>query len=192
MAGKYITNFKINFEDLKLCDPCIRGKLTQKPFKQVTDELYIKEPLELIHMDLCGPMKIPSLGGARYFFILIDDFTRRYFVYFLKTKDETIEYFMEFKLRYEKATEFKIKNIRTDNGTEFVNKEFENFLKNEGIRHQLTVPYSPQSNGVAERYNRSLIETARTLLLDSELPTEFWAEAVATAAYLKNCTPNKH
>ncbi|UYV82191.1 hypothetical protein LAZ67_21001303 [Cordylochernes scorpioides] len=149
------------------------------------------EPLELIHMDLCGPMTNKCLGGSRYFFVLVDDFSRRTFVYFLKTKDETFDRFRDFKARVENELNLKIKDVRTDNRTEFINDRFKGFLIKNGIHHQLTTTYSPQSNGVAERITRTLVETARTLLIDSRLPMPFWAEAVATAAYVKNCTSHK-
>ncbi|UYV66039.1 hypothetical protein LAZ67_3006262 [Cordylochernes scorpioides] len=116
---------------------------------------------------------------------------RRTFIYLLKNKDETLGKFEEFKARVENELNLKIKDVRTDNGTEFTNHRFKNFLIKNGIHYQLSTTYSPQSNGVAERVNRTLIETARTLLFDSGLPMAFWAEAVATASYVKNCTPHR-
>ena len=77
------------------------------------------------------------------------------------------------------------KTFRTDNGGEYTSSQFENYLKAEGIRHELTVPKTPQQNGVAERLNRTLVEMARSMLLDSKLPKKFWGEAISTAVYLK-------
>ncbi|UYV85167.1 hypothetical protein LAZ67_X004795 [Cordylochernes scorpioides] len=128
---------------------------------------------------------------SKYFFVIVDDYSRRIFVYFLRSKDETFERFEEFKARAENELSLRIKDVRTDNGTEFCNSRFEGPFKRSGIHHQLTKTYSPQSNGVAERVNRTLIDTARTLLIDSKLPMMFWAEAIATAAYIKNCTPHR-
>lgn len=124
-------------------------------------------------------------------YVIVDSYTRRTFVYFLKTKDETFGKFEEFKKRVENELSTRITAIRSDNGTEFVNHRFEDFLGASGIRHQRTVPYTPQSNGVAERMNRTLLDMARTMLLDAKLPIQFWAEAVATAVYLRNCAPTK-
>ncbi|UYV75826.1 hypothetical protein LAZ67_13001452 [Cordylochernes scorpioides] len=185
-----VLGFNVNFKNLPECEACIMGKLTRQPYHPVTTNCTTK-PLELVHMDLCGPMPYQSLGGSKYFFVLVDDFSRRTFIYFLKNKDETLGKFEEFKARVENELNLKIKDVRTDNGTEFTNHRFKNFLIKNGIHHQLSTTYSPQSNGVAERVNRTLIETARTLLFDSGLPMAFWAEAVATASYVKNCTPHR-
>ncbi|UYV74280.1 hypothetical protein LAZ67_11002829 [Cordylochernes scorpioides] len=188
--GNLVYGHDIKYRNLPECDSCIMGKLSSEPYNPVTRN-NTTEPLELIHMDLCGPMANKSLGGSRYFFVLVDDFSKRTFVYFLKTKDETFDRFRYFKARVENELNLKIKDVRTDNGTEFINDKFKGFLIKNGIHHQLTTTYSPQSNGVAERINRPLVETARTLLIDSMLPMPFWAEAGATAAYVKNCTPHK-
>ncbi|UYV80925.1 hypothetical protein LAZ67_19002198 [Cordylochernes scorpioides] len=185
-----VLGVNVKFKNLPECEACIMGKLTRQPYHPVTTNCTTK-PLELVHMDLYGPMPYQSLGGSKYFFVLVDDFSRRTFIYFLKNKDETLGKFEEFKARVENELNLKIKDLRTDNGTEFTNHRFKNLLIKNGIHHQLSTTYSPQSNGVAERVNRNLIETARTLLFDSGLPLAFWAEAVATASYVKNCTPHK-
>ncbi|UYV76012.1 hypothetical protein LAZ67_13002147, partial [Cordylochernes scorpioides] len=185
-----VLGFNVKLKNLPECEACIMGKLTRQPYHPVTTNCTSK-PLELVHMDLCGPMPHQSLGGSKYFFVLVDDFSRRTFIYFLKNKDETLGKFEEFKTRVENELNLKIKDVRTDNGTEFTNHRFKNFSIKNGIHHQLSTTYSPQSNGVAERVNRTLIETARTLLFDSGLPMAFWAEAVATASYVKNCTPHR-
>ena len=84
-----------------------------------------------------------------------------------------------------------VKVLCTDNGGEFTSDEFKNYLKKEGIVHQLTIPKCPEQNGVAERFNRTLMEMVRSMLADSELPKTFWAEALATAIYLQNRSPTK-
>ena len=101
------------------------------------------------------------------------------------------DYFLEWKALVEKATKKKIRTLRTDNGGEYTSTQFQEYLKAEGIRHELTVPKTPQQNGVAERLNRTLVETARSMLLDAKLPKQFWAEAISTAVYLKNRSPSK-
>jgi transposase InsO family protein len=85
----------------------------------------------------------------------------------------------------------KIKTIRSDNGKEYCNKEFESFLIRYGIEHQTSTPYSPQQNGLAERMNRTLVERAKCMLFDAQLSKKFWPEAVATAAYIVNRSPTK-
>ena len=106
--------------------------------------------LELIHSDLCGPMENQSLGGARYFLTFIDDFSRKVFVYFLKCKSEVLEKFLEFKNKVENELDRKIKVLRSDNGREYINSQFDKCLKKFGIKHQTTIPYTPQQNGVSE------------------------------------------
>ena len=91
----------------------------------------------------------------------------------------------------EKSTGRKLKAIRTDNGGEFTSKEFEAHLTREGVRHELTVPKTPEQNGVAERMNRTLVETARSMLIHANLPHRFWAEALSTATYLRNRSSTK-
>lgn len=171
------------------CSICMKGKCTQKPFH--TSETRADEVLEIIHTDVCGPMNKSSIGGAKYLLTFTDDKSRYVFVYFLKGKDEVLSKFREFHTMIERQTGKKLKVLRSDNGTEFVNNAFDDYLKNNGILRQLTVPYTPQQNGVAERFNRTLIEMARCMLVGSNLGEHLWAEAVNTAAYLRNRAPTR-
>src|SRR5215469_9456007 len=109
-------------------------------------------------------MKQVSLGGAKYFLTFIDDKTRNTFVYFLKSKDEVLKYFQEFKALAENQTGKRIKILRSDNGGEYVSHAFKAYLKSNGIHHQTTVAYTPEQNGVAERANRTIVERARSML----------------------------
>ena len=177
-------------EVMDICVGCIQGKQQRLPFPISKGER-AKDILEIIHTDICGPMNNISLGGARYFLTFIDDKSRKTFVYFLKTKDEVFDKFKEFKSMVEKQIGKKIKILRSDNGGEYTSKKFEQYLKWKGIIHQTTVPYTPEQNGVAERANRTIVERARSMLHAKNLGYEFWAEAVATAVYLKNCSPTK-
>ncbi|CAD7002894.1 unnamed protein product [Ceratitis capitata] len=115
--------------------------------------------------------------------------SRRIFTFFLKSKDEVFENFVTFKNMVERQTGQKIKALRSDNGREYINKRFDDFLKQHGIARQLTIPYSPQQNGVAERANRTLVEMARSLLVHSNMPEFLWAEAVQSACYIRNRAP---
>ncbi|KRX55804.1 Retrovirus-related Pol polyprotein from transposon TNT 1-94 [Trichinella sp. T9] len=150
-----------------------------------------KEVLELVHSDICGPMQVTSVGGARYFLSFIDDFSRKSFVYFLKHKNEALPKFKDFIAVVERQTSKRVKCLRTDNGREYVNNMFAEFLMRKGIRHERTIPETPQQNGVAERMNRTLVEKARTMLIDANLSPDLWAEAVGTANYLRNRCPTK-
>ena len=121
----------------------------------------------------------------------IDDSTRYVWVYFLKSKDQVFEKFLEWKAMVEKSAGRKLKVFRTDNGGEYTSKEFEGYLMTEGVRHELTIPKTPEQNGVAERMNRTLVEATRAMLVGANLPHRFWAEALSTATYLRNRSPTK-
>ena len=174
----------------KPCIACIQGKQSRSPFKKSGSQRGTTF-LKLVHADLCGPMSEPSWSGARYLFSLIDDFSAMTFGYFLKTKDQVLEVFKEFKTLVENQTGHTIKIFRTDNGGEFVNQEMNEYLKNNGIRHQTSIPYNPEQNGVAERANRTIMEKSRCMLHNAKLNKKYWAEAVSTAIYLKNRSPTK-
>jgi hypothetical protein len=149
------------------------------------------KPLEIVHSDVCGPMRTTSLGGARYFVTYIDDFSRKVWVYLLKSKGECLEKFKEFKALVETQSEHKIKVFRSDNGGEYISKGFQGFLKAHGIEKQTFTPYRPQQNGVAERANRTLVEMARSMLHAQNLKKSLWAEAVVNAAYTRNQCPSR-
>lgn len=136
-------------------------------------------------------MSEKSLRGAKYFLSFVDDKTRYAWVYPLRSKDEIYGKFHEWKAMTELSTGRKLKYIRTDNGCEYTSKEFEDYFKTEGVCHELTIPKYPEQNGVAERANRTLVKTARSMLIESRQPQSFWAEAVATATYLRNRSPTK-
>lgn len=171
------------------CITCKKGKQTRLPFKGEGDKA--KSLLQLVHSDLCGPMETQTLGGAKYFLTFIDDYSKKVYVYFLRNKSEALEKFKEFKHEAENQLDAHIKILRTDNGLEYVNKSFSDYLKSNGIIHQTTTPYTPEQNGTAERMNRSLVERAKCMLLNTNLPKQFWADAVHTAAYVINRSPTK-
>ena len=123
------------------------------------------EPLGLVHSDLCGKITPKSAEGVEYFLTLTDDRTRHVWVYALEQKSETFSKFCEWRASVEKSSGHKLKTLRTDNGGDFMPREFQNFLKAEGVRHEVAVPKTPQQNGVAERQNRTLADSARTMLI---------------------------
>ena len=118
-------------------------------------------------------MKTPTHGGAKYFVLFIDDFTRKTFVYFLTQKSQVLEKFKEFKAFAENETECQIQTLRSDNGGEYTSKAFNEFCRNHGIQRQFSTPYTPQQNGVAERKNRTLVESARCMLQHAGLSSVF-------------------
>ncbi|KAJ8717783.1 hypothetical protein PYW07_005713 [Mythimna separata] len=172
-----------------ICISCCEGKQTRLPFPNSGTRA--NALLEIIHTDLCGPMETPSAGGGKYFITFIDDYSRKVYVYFLKNKMDIKSVFEKFKIEVENQLEKKIKILRSDNGKEYCNKELSNFLAASGIRHQTSTPYTPEQNGLAERMNRTLVERAKCMLFEAKLQKSFWAEAVATAAYIINRFPSR-
>ncbi|GJV99080.1 putative ribonuclease H-like domain-containing protein [Tanacetum coccineum] len=146
----------------------------------------ISQPLQMLHMDLFGPTSARSINHKTYCLVVTDDFSRFSWVFFLASKDETSGILKRFITEIENQLNHKVKVTRCDNGTEFKNKEMNEFCRLKGIKREFSVARTPQQNGVTERKNRTLIEAARTMLADSILPTVFWAEAVNTACYVLN------
>ncbi|CAI7886197.1 unnamed protein product [Closterium sp. NIES-53] len=172
-------------KEIGSCPTCLETKFTDFPFSSGTGP--VKAPLALVHMDVVGPTRAPSLSGSRYFLTIVDDHTRAVWVYPLKNKGEVAAAVLkEWMPRAQRESGHKVKVIRTDNGGEFIGADFEAVLKKKGIQHQLTVPYNPQQNGVAERFNRTLQEGARTLLGRAGLPDPFWVTALRQVALVKN------
>jgi hypothetical protein len=124
-----------------ICKGCALGKNIKKPFPRSNNRS--KEILDLIHSDVCGLMLVKSLGGSSYYVIFIDEYSRKTWLYLLKTKDEVFNKFQEFKAEIENLTNKKIKTLRTDNGGEYTSKEFVAFCKSAGIRRELIVPHNP-------------------------------------------------
>ena len=175
----------ITFEKDRVCSACIAGKQhgAKHPAKSI---ISTTRPLELLHMDLFGPSSYTSLGGKKYGLVIVDDYSRYTWVFFLRSKDETQETFITFAKQVQRQFKQDILMIRSDNGSEFKNYTVQDFVENEGIVHQFSAPYTPQQNGVAERKNRTLMELARTMLDEYKSPYNFWAEAVNTACHASN------
>ena len=131
-------------------------------------------------------MNAKSLSGAEYFLTFIDDKTHYIWVYVLKHKHEVYTRFLERKSMVERSTGRKLKTLHTDNGGEC---RVKSYLRTEGVRHELTVPKTPEQNGIAERMNRTLVESVRSMLADAQLPHKFWVEVLSTAVYLRNRSP---
>jgi transposase InsO family protein len=142
-------------------------------------------PLELLHMDLFGSIAYISIGGSKCCLVIMDDYSRFTCVFFLQEKSQTQETLKGFFIRAQNEFGLRIKKIRSDNGTEFYS-QIEGFLEDEGIKHELSSPYTPQQNGVVERKDRTLLDMARTMLDEYKTPDRFWAEAINTACYSIN------
>ena len=173
---------------LDFCENCVLGKSHRVSFgvgRHTTQGV-----IDYVHSDLWGPSQVESLGGKRYFLSIVDDYSRRVWVYILRFKHEAFGKFKEWKQLVENQTGRTVKKLRTDNGLEFCNREFEQLCTESGIARHLTVAGTPQQNGLAERMNRTLMDKVRCLLIQSGLPKTFWAEATCTAAYLINRSPS--
>lgn len=173
-----------------VCEGCVLGKHHRQPFPK-EGAWRAKQVLELVHTDVCGPMNTLSHGKNRYFILFIDDFTRMTWVYFMRQKSEAFVIFKKFKALVEKQSGRFIKMLRSDRGKEYTSNEFHKFCEDEGVERQLTVGYTPQQNGVSERKNQTVMEMAKSMLLEKGLPKTFWPEAVNTAVYLMNRCPTK-
>ena len=183
----YVTNHQPS------CEDCVYGKQHRAPIPQKAKHR-ATAPLQLIHMDLCGPISVPSFGGALYLYLIIDDYSRYIWMKTLKSKDEALKYFKEYVAWAEnlhQAQGFRVQRVRSDNGGEFTSKEFDRYLVSKGITPERTNPKTPQQNGVAERDNRTIMENTRTMMHAAKLDKRFWAEAAYTAVYLRNLCPTK-
>jgi len=129
-------------------------------------------------------MTVPSLGNFVYHVLSIDDYSRKTWIYFLKAKDEVLNKFQEFKDLVENLSRRKIKILRSDNRGEYISNEFKDFCREAGIKRELTTAYNPQHNGIAVRKNRSIVEAAKAMIHDQNLPMHLWAEASSIAMYV--------
>ena len=149
------------------CQVCVQAKQPRK--SHTTTETRNLAPLELIHSDLCEMNGVLTKGGKKYFMTLIDESTRYCRVYLLKSKDEALNFFKIYKAEVENQLDRRIKRLRYDRGGEYFSNEFDAFCVEHGIIHEMTPPYSPQSNGVAKRKNRTLTDLVNAMLDTSGL-----------------------
>ncbi|GJU68558.1 retrovirus-related pol polyprotein from transposon TNT 1-94 [Tanacetum coccineum] len=176
---------KLKFEKDHLCSACAMGKNKKKPHKPKSEDTN-QEKLYLLHIDLCGPMRVASVNAKKYTLVIVDDYSLFTWVKCLRSKDEAPDFIIKFLKMIQVRLKVHVRRIRTDNGTEFVNQTLREYYEKVGISHETYVARSPQQNGVVERRNRTLIEAARTMLIYAKAPLFLWAEAVATACYTQN------
>lgn len=174
-----------------VCLGCIYGKMSRKPFPSLLLDSRATQPLEIVHTDITGPVTSQSLGGAIYLLMFTDGYTRFKIGYLIKRKSEALKCFQEYKALAEKHHEKPIRKLRTDGGGEYTSNEFSHLLKKKGIEAQRTTPYTPQSNGMSERANRTIVGTTRALLHAVSAPKQYWGEAAMTAIYVRNRLPTK-
>ncbi|KAJ9547239.1 hypothetical protein OSB04_019782 [Centaurea solstitialis] len=152
---------KLTFDRDSLCPACQMGKMKRSSHKSKT-ESSCQSPLEMLHMDLCGPMRIQSISGKKYILVMVDEYSRYTWLEFLRMKSEAPELIIKFIKRIQVLLQLPVRKIRSDNGTEFKNATLDAYLTSVGISHNFSGAYTPQQNGVVERRNRTLVEAART------------------------------
>ncbi|XP_062106271.1 uncharacterized protein LOC133817703 [Humulus lupulus] len=179
-----VLELKVNRD--RLCGPCQLGKQIRASHPPL-NALATSRVLELLHIDLMGPMQNESLSGKRFVMVCADDYSRFTWVEFIKEKSDTFGVFSALclKLQNEKSTKIvKVYRIRSDHGKEFENRLFSDFCDQLGILHEFSAPKMPQQNGVVERKNRTLQEMTRVMMEAREITKRFWAEAMNTACYI--------
>ena len=137
---------------------------------------------ELLPMNLFGPTQCTSIGGNKYGFVIVDDYTRYNWVFFLVNKSNVFATFKSFVKGIHNEFETTIKRVRSNNGSEFKNTRIDEF----GIRHQFSAKYTPQSNSLVERKNKTLIDMARSILSEYNVSHSFWAKAINMSCYYSN------
>nr|GFA27520.1 putative ribonuclease H-like domain-containing protein [Tanacetum cinerariifolium] len=175
---------KLKYHKEHLCPSCEQGKSKRASHlpKPVPNS---RQRLHLLHMDLCGPMRIASINGKWYVLVIVDDYSCYTCVHFLRSKDEAPEVIKTFLKRIIVLLQSPVIIIRTDNGTEFKNQVLKEYFDIVGIFHQMSYVRTPQQNGVVERRNQTLIEAARTMLIFSRASLFLWAEVIVLRVSLK-------
>ena len=149
----------LDIEPLPLCESCLEGKMTKRPFNSKGNRA--TNVLELVHTDVCGPINVQARGGYEYFITFTDDYSRYGYVYLMRHKSEAFEKFKEYRTETEKQLGGYIKKLRSNRGGEYLLGTFRDYLSENGIISQLSAPGTPQQNGVAERRNRTLLDMVR-------------------------------
>ncbi|KAG9447257.1 hypothetical protein H6P81_013385 [Aristolochia fimbriata] len=166
------------------CVSCKLGKHTALPYN--SSDTRALAPFDHIHSDVWGPVPISTMGGSAYYVVFIDDFSRFVWVYLLQSRFAFYTAYVEFSTMVHTQFSKTIKIFCSDSGGEYVSHQFRALLKSHGTQHQLSCPYTPQQNGIAERKHRHILDTTRALLLSSSVPRVFWGEAVLTSVYIIN------
>src|SRR3954466_15527740 len=179
----------LDFGSLYTCEPYLMGKMTRTPFNGIMERADVL--LGIIHTDVCGPMKVPTHHGLRYFVTFTDDLSRYGYIYLMKHNSETFEKFKEFHNEVENQLDKTMKLLRSDRGGEYLSQDFDDHLKSRGIVPQLTPPGTPQRNGVSEWRNRTLLDMVRSMMIQSDLPLAFRGYALETAAFTLNRVPSR-
>jgi hypothetical protein len=175
----------LKFESNLVCTHYHHGKMIAASHSLVNAEM-TEQLRQLLHMDIVGPSRVRSMGGKWYVLVIVHDYSRYSWVFFLESKDEVFDHFWSLALRLNNEHHNCLKAICSDNEIEFRNASFDEFCLEHGIDQQFFAPCVPQQNGVVERKNRTIVEMARTMLDKHRTPRCFWADAISTACYISN------
>ena len=167
--------------DLSPCNGCAKGKHHHAPFPHTASNR-AEKTIERLHMDLQGPFDA-SIQGYIYTICIVDDYSRKGWQEFLRHKDDAATFIKTLIQRLETFTGRRVKSIRSDRGGKFIGEKLKPYLREKGITHKLTAPYTPQQSGVAEQFNQTTHKSALTMLTDAELSKGFWPEAHEYANY---------
>ncbi|GJW95225.1 retrovirus-related pol polyprotein from transposon TNT 1-94 [Tanacetum coccineum] len=176
---------KFKYTKDHLCSACQIGK-SKKESHSYKPEPSTNEKLQMLHMDLCGPMQVESINKKRYILFIVDDYSHFTWVKFLRSKDEALEIIIKILKQAQVSLNATLRYLRTDNDTEFINLTLRNYTKEVGITHNTFTARILEQNGIVKRRNHTLVEAARTMLIFSKSPLFLWAEVVATACYTQN------
>jgi hypothetical protein len=178
-------------DDNQLCSGCAYGKNHKATFPWNDDRQKKTNAGDLIHLDICGPMSVNTVSGAKYYSLFKDDATGYRVIYCMAKKSETFLCFKCFVTLLEIETKLKVRTLRSDRGSEYTSKAFQDFLLQKGIKQELTAAYTPEQNGVAERDNRTIMESVRSMIYAANVHLRFWGEAAHTAVYCLNRTATR-
>ena len=179
---------KLSLENLGKCEVCVESRTTKKSCKSIEKE---SELLSLIHSDLGDLKNTMTRGGKRFYITFIDDYSIYTREYLLRNKDEAMDAFIKYKNEVENQLSKKIKRLKSDRGREYESNPFNTFCEEHGIIHETNPPYSPESNGVAERKNITLKEIMNVLLVSSAASLNLWGEAILSTCHIQNRIPYK-
>ena len=176
---------------LSFCDACASSKSHRQPFKhEIKDRPNVRRPLDMVVSDLCGPFRVASSAGSRYFMTIVDVFSRFLFVAFLKTRDEVAEKLKAWLIFVKKQLGYPPKCFQSDGAAEYSSKEVKDMWAKEGTKQIVTAAYSSNQNAIAERINRTLLESGRSMMFQAGAYLSLWEEAYKYAALVKNLLPH--
>ena len=172
----------------KDCETCIQAKTTAKISREPMTRA--SKVLEKVHSDICGPISPESFSKNRYFVSFIDDYSRYAEIRLLRSRDNLYDEFISWLNEEQLQLGAKLQRLHSDNAKEYKSGDFKSLFKSQGTKGTYSAPYSPQQNGISEKFNRTIFDKVRAMLIYSGLPKALWGEAAIAATYLYNRTPH--